>query len=131
MSQEFRLRFDQMQENKQPEDQPVADHSVESMESYTTPSGARNICFGWPDGKRLFLNYSYLVSGEYAPEQNEIFLQFTSHHVMIAGARLEILYDSIMHQMAKLVSSRDTRYETFDDTDKPVIQAITAVKLDT
>ncbi len=50
------------------------DLSMDETENYATPSQVRNLCFVQPDGKRLFLNYAYLVSGEYSPETNTIVL---------------------------------------------------------
>ena len=129
MSQEFRLRFDQMRDNHSPSEPEIPSSPV-AEESYFGPGYARYVCFGWPDGRRLFLSYSYLVAGEYVPEQNTIALQFTSHHIMLSGLRLEQMYFALMHQMAKLVIETDPRYETLEDTKTPVVHSISVTKMD-
>lgn len=129
MSQEFRLRFDQLRDNHSPsEPEPSAPPVAE--ESYFGPGYTRYVCFVWLDGRRLFLSYNYLIAGEFVPEQNTIALQFTSHHIMLNGARMEQLYFSLMHQMAKLVIEADPRYETLEDTNKAVVHTITVTKME-
>lgn len=130
MSQEFRLRFDQMRENN-PHTQPVGgDIPAAISDTYFEPGHSRNICFCWSNGQKLFLNYSYLVSGEYMPEQGAIILQFTSHHVVVTGSGLESLYVLFMHQMAKLVVVSDLRYESLEEANGAVVHSIIVTKMD-
>ncbi len=130
MSQGFKSRFDQMLANS---DQMAGNDSKPevSCSSYSTVGHARFVCFGMPDGRRLFLNYSYLVSGEYNPEDDTIQLVFSSHLVVLIGTRLESLYFSLMHQTAMLVVCFEPRYKVLEESDKPVIQSIAVVKFNT
>ena len=156
MSQNFRLRFDQMRdgnptapespastnhardansaghdaasENDLENDAPNSKGAVSAeFQQYGTPGHLRNVCFGWPEGKRLFLSYSYLVSGELASGEDgqTITLAFTSHIVVVQGYGLDEMYYALMEQSQRLILASESRYEDAVDTgDMPVVTKI-------
>jgi hypothetical protein len=100
MSHEFKYKFDQMRENYQ--EQPD--------QTYAGESNVRNVCFVQADGKMTFLNYSYLVSGEYQPEESIIVLNFTSHTIILKGTKLEMLYQEFFSQVPRFITTTEERY---------------------
>lgn len=106
----FRLRFDQMREGNPAQ---ADGQQVESQEQAFHPPGyARNLCLVWPDGKRAFFNYAYLISAEFLPDQelNIIRLGFSAHQVTLKGYRLEALFMQLSDHLPKMVMITDPRY---------------------
>lgn len=87
------------------------DLSMDETDNYATPSQVRNLCFVQPDGKRLFLNYAYLVSGEYSPDTNTIKLIYTTHEITLKGRNLESLFESLMAHLPRQILAVERRYE--------------------
>lgn len=104
MSRDFKFKFDQMREN----------HLEKKDETYSGESHVRNICFEQTDGKIIFLNYAYLVSGEYVPDENTIVLYFTSHTVTLKGVGLAALYQDFFTHTTKHITCSDERYNGID-----------------
>lgn len=124
MSHGFKLRFDEMREGD-----PTASEQIRPNETdanYQTPGHARNVCFVWSNGKRLFLNYAYLISGEFNPneEKNQIVLNFSSHKVLLSGYNLEPLYSSLLDHLPRLISEMDSRYAFSKEYSEGVILKI-------
>lgn len=109
------MRFDEMRESdptgKNDETQKPEDGSL-----YQTPGHARSLCLVWPNGKRMFLNYSYLMSGELniEGEMNEIILSFSPYTVILKGYGLEGLFTSLMDHYLREIAAADPRYELED-----------------
>lgn len=93
---------------KKPEKQ---EGQADALTNYETEGSVRNLCFVQPDGKRIFLNYAYLVSGEYDPEASIITLTYTTHVVTLRGYGLEELYESLGTHVPKKIISVGERYE--------------------
>lgn len=118
MNQGSRLRYDQLRESDPTsvtkfEESPEASEEAKGrLDAYGRPGHVRNLCFAWPDGKKLFLNYAYLVSCDYEAnsEANLIRLGFTSHTVTLKGYRLEELYFAVMEQLPRIIEAEDARY---------------------
>jgi len=113
MSQDYKLRYDQIREGDPTKSNTSAPSKKdELMEVYQTPSHARNLCLVWLDGKRMFFNYAYLVSGEYSAngEKNVILLHFASYMVQLQGYGLEALFMSILDHSPKIITMTDERY---------------------
>ena len=111
MSQGFNLKFDRMRENLPANtDSDQQDHTNPAR--YDTPGYTRNVCFVWPEGKRMFFNYAYLVSAEFTPKEdmNEIKLEFSSHTVTLMGYGLEGLFMEFLDHFPRSVSAVDGRY---------------------
>lgn len=111
MSQGFKLRFDQMREGN-----PAAPPDAEA-ESFPTPGYARNLCLAWPDGRRAFFNYAYLVAGEFRPdgETNLIRLEFSGYTVSLKGYRLDSLFAALLEHLPRLVVASEARYAAVED----------------
>lgn len=75
-------------------------------------NGVRNVCFVLPDGKHIFLNYSYLVAGEFFPEESKVVLHFTTHVISLKGQNLETLFFDLMQHSPKLIEVSNDRYSS-------------------
>ncbi|MBU7569085.1 MAG: hypothetical protein KAF41_00385 [Flavobacterium sp.] len=88
--------------------EPASTNGITNFEE--NYSGVKNVCFVLLDGKHIFLNYNYLVAGEFFPEENKIMLHFTSHKVTIQGYNLEKLYHDLMQHTLKMIVAINERY---------------------
>jgi len=88
-------------------------------------TGVRNVCFVLLDGKHIFVNYSYLVAGEFLPEENKITLHFTTHVISLQGRSLETLYQDFMQHMPKMIIATNDRYSSLAQKDSPIVTGIT------
>jgi len=108
MSLNFKNNFDEFRERNA--EYGKAATEAKPVETFAAPSLVRNICFIWPDGKKKFLNYAYLISGEYLPEESAISLIFTSDTITIKGFKLEGLFDDLIQHLPSFISCSDPRY---------------------
>jgi hypothetical protein len=133
MSQNFKLNFEQMRRGEQNEEsQPNADNQSaqqnDAFSTYPAVGNGRMLCFVWPDGKRVFLNYAYLISGELKQEEPDglyIILTFSSGQVTMKGTGLEVLYEALVNQSPKTILVSDSRYIQLDDSNETVVTEIT------
>jgi hypothetical protein len=106
------LKFDKLNENnpekREEKTMPAAEKGIER---YDTVGQVRNICFVELSGKQTFLNYAYLASAEFTPEENKIVLFFTSHTVLLKGTEMEELFEDLKTHNLKLIKCVDKRYE--------------------
>lgn len=129
MSPGFKLKYDQMQEGNPTSKPAEGDGMTKAYDAYYTgESNARNLCFVWLDGNRIFLNYSYLISGEYMPALNTILLAFTSHAIVLKGVNLEALYYDIMQHNQRQIVCNDSRYNLVGEGELPLVNEITMTK---
>ena len=113
-----------MRDGKPPDDDnPHLSQPDAKDESYSTGSNTRNVCFVFLNGNRVFLNYGYLVSGEYFPDANIITLTWTSHLVTLAGIYLEALFYEFMQHLPRQVLCADARYNVVAEK-KPIVNDI-------
>ena len=119
MNPNFKLRFDQMREGGPTERQDLPEVGGDPTR-YETVGHSRNVCLAWPDGRRMFLNYAYLVACDYEPgsDRNRIRLSFTSHTVTLAGYGLETLFMALLDHLPRLITATDPRYGL---TEEPVV----------
>eukprot|EP01031_Cornospumella_fuschlensis_P001151 gene1151-1443_t len=124
MSHGFKLRFDQMREGNpakpESEQEPVPGGSDDT----THPVGhARNLCLVWPDGKRAFYNYAYLISAELdmSGEVNQIRLAFSSQAVLLKGYSLEALFMQLFDHLPRIITAIDPRYIKTESTESIVV----------
>jgi hypothetical protein len=122
MNREFKLKIQQMKENVRLRENPSIQKHVDF---YEQEGPVRNVCFMLLDGYRIFLNYAYLVSGEYLPQQNRVILSFTSHMISLSGIGLEGLYYAFMHHLPKHVRCQDARYNATADDKESIVNDIT------
>jgi hypothetical protein len=124
MSQSFKFKYDEMRENDPAGNNSNTNEGFSDGAFYPSSGSVRNVCFVFLDGKRLFLNYAYLVSGEYNPEENMILLAFTTHAVALKGIRLETLYNQFIQQLNKIVACVDERYNDLQGETSSVVNHI-------
>lgn len=125
MSLNFKLKYDQMRESDPTKEElRSGSESKQVEEYYPNESHARNICFVWQDGRRIFLNYSYLVSGEYLPDESLIKLAFTSQALILKGVNLEGLFYDIMQHWVRQIVCVNARYNIIGEGEKPVVNEI-------
>lgn len=89
-----------------------------------TENGVRNVCFVLLDGKHIFLNYNYLVAGEFFPEDNKIVLHFTTHGVTLKGHNLEKLYQDLIQHSPKFITAINDRYSGISSNNIPLVTLI-------
>lgn len=118
------MKYDELRDNDSTRREQGEPGSKAFDESYPEESHARSLCFVWPDGKRMFLNYSYLVSGEYLPEDSSIVLTFTTHSFTLKGVNLESLFYDIINQQAKQITCTDARYNLIGEGEKAIVNDI-------
>lgn len=124
MSQRFTLKVDEMRQGNPAAAEPETETGPRDGDLYYPSYGnVRHICFCWPDSRMLFLNYAYMVSGEYIGEENKIVLLFTTHGVTLAGINLLPVFNKIMGQQVRLLQCVDSRYNAIEP-DKAVVNSI-------
>ncbi len=129
MSQGFNLRFDKMRENN-PASPETAHPEIPLSDKYDTPGYTRNVCFVWPNGKREFFNYAYLVSAKFNPgeDKNEITLLFSGYTVTLHGYALESLFRDFLDHIPRIVTAKDARYALRANSASATIIEITVQK---
>ena len=105
MSHDFKFKIDELREND----------PTKQQQTYAGESHVRNVCFVQTDGKMLFLNYGYLVSGEYLPNESAIVLNFTSHTISLKGTKLETLYQDFFSHVPRFITCTDERYNEVEE----------------
>lgn len=85
-------------------------------------SGVRNVRFVLLDGQHIFLNYNYLVAGEFFSEDKKIVLHFTTHIITLQGYNLERLYLDLMMHLPKTIIAINDRYSSL--TTSPTVTEI-------
>ena len=123
MNRDFLANFERPKKAGHQEERPV-DTSEELREAeYGEGDYIRNVCFVWPDGRRKFLNYGHLDSGEINVEQDTIHLFFRAESVELIGLRLLPLFEAFMDHKPKFVYCDDARYNELS-TDETIINEI-------
>ncbi len=93
------------------------------VHEHAEDSSVRNLCFAWPDGRKAFFNYAYLVATEFEPsdEKNLIQLRFSSYNVVLHGYRLEALFMALLNHRPRIITATDLRYMLAADSNTPVV----------
>lgn len=125
MNQKFKDKFEELR-NNDPSKKDGEKTDSQDNEHYDTPGNSRMLSFAWPDGRKLFLNYAYLVSGELteAEETSTITLTFTSQTITLKGYALETMFSDIIQQKLKIVTETNPRYASPEKGEKAVILEI-------
>jgi hypothetical protein len=103
---------------------PPKSEAGKEIERYDSPGNVRNLCLVQPDGKRLFLNYAYLISGEFLPDDNSITLTYTTHVIKLKGHNLQPLHESLMAHVPKQITCVEKRYEATKEETETVVSEI-------
>lgn len=124
MSQRFNPKIEEMKQNSPAASGYEPETEVKDYDpDYPTYGNVRNICFAWPDGKKMFLNYAYLISCAYNAEESSLAIVFSTHSVAARGVNLEPLFFRIMGQKVRLLQCTDPRYNSIG-TDRAIINEI-------
>jgi len=115
---------------EQPKNQPEVAESgdiewVSNVEvtDYRHGESGHNVCFVWPDGRRKFMEYSRLDSGEINPDNDIVRLMFGTETVELTGIGLLPLFKSLMAHGRKFVYCDDARYNSLSN-DEPIVNEI-------
>lgn len=106
MSRDFELGFDSF--DRPPHQDGTDDNGI--PEEYKISSSVRNLCLIWPDGRKKFFNYAYLVSADYFPGDGLIQLTFTSATILLKGIKLNVLYEKLLFHTPVKITCQDERY---------------------
>lgn len=121
--------FDKLNRGKDGQNTDASNpNDTQEIENYSTTGHVRNLCFVQTDGRRLFLNYAYLVSGEYSPEVNTIKLVYTTHEIMLKGRNLEGLFESLMGHVPRQIMAVEKRYDGTKEDSEIVVNEIIVKK---
>jgi len=124
MSQRFNPRIEEMKQNDPASPGYEPEGTIRDDDLYYPSYGnVRHICFCWPEGRRFFLNYAYLISGDYDAVENCITLAFSTHAVALKGVNLQPLFFKIMSQQVRLLQCIDPRYNSIGG-DRAIINSI-------
>ncbi|MBK8227485.1 MAG: hypothetical protein IPK70_09970 [Flavobacteriales bacterium] len=123
MNQDYKSRYGEMQANDPTTPEQDASDKA-AVENYPAQSNVRNIIFERSDGRRFFLNYSYLMFCDELEPETCILLIFTSHSVTLKGLRLKGLLDELANHLPKLITATDPRYNATLSNDQPVVNEI-------
>lgn len=128
MSQRFNVKMDQMRQASPvmaaaDQDGQAAQHSGGAF--YPSSSAIRNLCFIWPDGRKLCLNYAYLIAAECNTADSEVILTFSTHIVTIKGYNFQMLFFDLMEQRLRLITCIEERYLALQPEGVAVVTEIT------
>ena len=121
MSHDFEFNFEKL--NNASDGQQNADGSP-GNEIFKNSSNVRNLSLVLANGKMMFLNYAYLVSGEYNPDKSTIHLFFTTHYIELKGHALEGLYLELLQHLPRQITCSDERYNEVSDAGRYVVNNI-------
>jgi hypothetical protein len=121
---DYRFKANQMRDNSA----NLGEENKETLSQFEPSQYVRNLRFVWPDGQQKFLNYAYLVSGEFLPDQSSIHLIFTSEVIVIEGIRLVQLFDDLLEHKPKQIICINDRYTALQDESHPVVTKISVLK---
>ncbi|PSR56634.1 hypothetical protein AHMF7605_25635 [Adhaeribacter arboris] len=121
MSQGFKLRYDQLRENDPTKADAVS--TTSNKDYYESTGNARNLCLVWPNGRRVFISYSYLVSGEFKldDDKNVITLSFSSHTITLKGFGLQPLFMALLDHLPRMIMAVDARYALNDSLKEALV----------
>lgn len=116
MSQDYKLRFDQMKENN-PTQADAASQAGDSA-YYPGESSIRNFCLVWKDGNMDDFPYSYVLHTKFrlGEEKNVIIIELPSKLITLSGYGLTALFLAFKKQLPQFIYQIDERYTSQDDT---------------
>lgn len=109
MSQDYKLKFDQMHDSHPGRDEAKGNDNYYGNEGYS-----RNVAFVLPNGDIESFNYGHLVSPKYRIAESAIYLIFSSETVMLKGYGLEQLFFELFDQRNRIIRCTDPRYAVLE-----------------
>lgn len=110
MSQNYKLRFDQMKENN------PAQSGLESQNDgsafFPNEGNMRNFCLVFKEGNMRAFPYAYIVdyTFEIGQEKNKVILELPSKLITLSGYGLTTLYLAFLKQLPQFIYQIDERY---------------------
>lgn len=101
---------------------------AKATEHYPSASNTRNIIFEWADGRKLFLNYAFLISCELSKDNDRVILIFTNCTIHVDGIKLQLLFDQLNSQIVRVVKEATPRYAEIS-TSESVVSNINVNKI--
>ena len=98
----LKYKFNQGAEDPNPPQPSIIHHE--------TDGHVRTLCLVSARGQRTFLNYAFMIAGEYVPEKSSITLTFSAHSVTLKGHRLESLFNDLAAHRPKEITATEERY---------------------
>lgn len=124
MNPRYKSKYDEMMENDPNSPEAREQAKIKTQDKvYPSEGNTRNVCFELLTGYRIFLNYAYLISGDYKPDNNSIILCFTTHTVTLNGICLESLFFDFMQHIPRYIKCTEERYNDIT-TDIEVVNTI-------
>ncbi|MFM1998487.1 MAG: hypothetical protein RL204_434 [Bacteroidota bacterium] len=120
MSQDYKSFYQQMKDNAA---ETSNENDAKATEHYPSPSNTRNIIFEWADGRKLFLNYAFLISCELSKDNDRVILTFTNCTIHVDGIKLQLLFDQLNSQIVRVVKETNSRYAQLE-SEQAVIKTI-------
>ncbi|WP_149242241.1 hypothetical protein [Dyadobacter sp. 32] len=127
MSQDLKLRFDQMRNNNPAK--PVVEKPAEPEEGNRLShayGNIRNLRLVWPDGHQSFFNYAYLIRADFSPgdDLNIIHLGFSGQDIKIKGYGLEELFEKLVDHLPRTIAAIDPRYIPVEPVNEIIVTDI-------
>jgi hypothetical protein len=123
MSQDYKNFYQQMKDNAA---ETSNESEAKATDHYPAPSNTRNIIFEWADGRKLFLNYAFLISGELSKENDRMILTFTNCTINVDGIKLQVLFEQLNSQLVRVVKETNSRYTEITN-DSAIVKKIEQV----
>ncbi|WP_421828357.1 hypothetical protein [Larkinella sp.] len=114
--QHFKANFDHS-DSEAATDTPTG-YAANGAEFHDTDSTVRNVSFVWPDGRKAFFNYAYLVAVDLvlSDNLNVMLLYFSGQIVTLKGYHLGLLFDLLLNHIPKTITAIDPRYRVDGQT---------------
>lgn len=116
MSQNYKLRFDQMKENNPGQSGSASQEDTSAF--YAGEGSIRNFCLVWKDGNMDDFPYSYVVHTKFriGEEKNTMIIELPSKLITLFGYGLTSLFLAFKKQLPQFIYQIDERYIGQDDT---------------
>ncbi|MBA4853455.1 hypothetical protein [Emticicia sp. BO119] len=110
MSQNYKLRFDQMKENNPGQSGSTSQDDTSAF--YASEGSIRNFCLVWKDGNMDDFPYSYVVHTQFriGQEKNTMIIELPSKLITLFGYGLTSLFLAFKKQLPQFIYQVDERY---------------------
>lgn len=126
MSQNFRFRSDELEENDIGSDSRGIQN--ECVRNYDNDGQSRNINFILSNGDMVFRNYAYLVGGYCSLDGDQITLEFTDGLIELKGLNLKPLHYDLSFSRPQEIAPIDTRYNATMNQSLPIVNEVKKIK---
>lgn len=124
---QFKLRYEEMREGNPAKETAPSPATKPDPNRFETPGHSRVLRFTWPDGKRMFFNYSYMVKAECSKDETTLTLYFSGESVVLKGKLLAELYEEISQQQIREILATEERYLEIEDHNGAIVTDISVM----